>query len=809
MRHRLTHAVHLLETRIFAAPRAILATILAITAFFALQIPGLKIFTEFEDLLPQKHPYIQLHNEIRGSFGGASQIVVALEVSEGTIFTNETLSRLHRLTQAVDNLPGVNHNQVTSLTHRTVRKIWLTEAGEMISRLYYDPTQGNLGAAELEALRKDVMANPRVYGLLVSPDMKAALIKAQLNEGDAIDYAKTFAELQAVRAQEAAPGVSIHATGNPVLIGWVYTYLPQILQVFLFTLVLMLSLLVLYFRRLYGIGLPMLAIALSSTWGLGFIALMGWNLDPLNLVIPFLIAARAMSHSIQLVERYYFELAACGDSQTAARAAFDDLFRPGSLAIAVDAVGILVLALGAAPINTKMGYYAGFWAFSVVFTVLLVVPLLLRVLPAPRQTQRQPGRARELVVRLFSIVGQRRGAVAVLAVSGALMVAGAWLSLGVQIGEAEPGSPLLYPDHDYNVSSKAINERFPGSEELYIVARTEDKGGLKRPEVLAAIERFQNHMLLDPALGGTKALPALVRSVNGLIHNTDPRWNQIPDSAAEVGGLMFTYMAASPIPGALNEFANPDENLANVVFFYKDHQAQTIERAMRYAQEGIASIDGAAPGLSIELAGGVVGVNAAINDAVRHDNFLIVPLVLALSFAFVWAFYGSLHAGWLMVLPMLFATLLTYAYMSVFRIGMNVNTVPVIAVGIGVGIDYAIYIMNRIREEMAARRDLAQAVRQALATTGFAVSFTATTLIAGVVMWIVLSDLRFQSDAALLLSLMLVLNALAALLLVPAWVMVCKPRFITDAYLDEDGVLQVGRPSQGAASLPGTAVATA
>jgi uncharacterized protein len=794
MRHRFTHAIHQLETRVFAHPRAILAATFLLTAFFALQIPGLKIYTQFEDLLPQGHPFIKLHNEIRGSFGGANQIVVALAVDEadgGTIFSNETLSRLHRLTQAVDNLPGVNHNQVTSLTHRTVRKIWLTESGEMISRLYYDPTQPRLSEAELEALKKDVMANNRVYGLLVSPDLKSALIKAQLNEGDEIDYAKTFAELQAVRVREAAPGVQIHATGNPVLIGWVYTYLPQIIQIFFYTLGLMLALLVIYFRRFYGVLLPMLGITLSSIWGLGFVSLLGWNLDPLTLVIPFLIAARAMSHSIQLVERYYFELAETRDSRQAARNAFDDLFRPGSLAIVVDAVGILVLALGAAPINTKMGYYAGFWAFSVVFTVLLVVPLLLLILPQPKQTDSRASAARDLVVKVFGVVGDRRGSLAVLAVALGLASGAAWLSLGVQIGEAEPGSPLLYPSHDYNVSSRAINQRFPGSEELYIVARTAEKGGLKRPEVLAEIEAFQNHMLLDPALGGTKALPALVRSVNGLIHNTDPRWNQIPDTPAEVGGLMFTFMAASPIPGALNEFANTDESLANIVFFYKDHQAQTIERAIALAKEGIDRVSGRVKGFSIELAGGAVGVNAAINDAVRADNLLIVPTVLAISFAFVWAFYGSFHAGWLMVLPMIFATVMTYAYMSARGIGMNVNTVPVIACGIGVGIDYAIYIMNRIREEMAALQDLPQAVRKAIATTGFAVSFTATTLIAGVVMWVLLSDLRFQSDAALLLTLMLALNAVAALLLVPAWVMVFKPRFITGAYLDEDGVLQI------------------
>ena len=799
MKHKITHALHQVENLIFAAPKAILAAILLITVFFALQIPGLKIFSEFADLLPQKHPYIQLHNEIRDTFGGASQIVVSVEVDNGTIFTNKTLGIIHKLTQDVDSLPGVNHNLVSSLTHRTARKIWLTETGELNSVAYYEASKTNLSDAELDQLKKAVMANPRVYGLMVSPDLKAALIKAQLNEGD-LDYDKTFQELQKVRAQAASPGVRIYATGQPVLIGWVYTYLPQILQIFLYTMALMVLLLVIHFRCFYGVFLPLLGIALSSIWGLGFISLLKWNLDPLNLVIPFLIAARAMSHSIQLVERYYGELAITLDSKQAARNAFDDLFRPGSLAIVVDAVGILVIALGAAPINIKLGYYAGFWAFSVIFTVLLVVPLLLLLMPQPKKTTNKFGILRDQIVSSISVAGKRSGALAILGVFGVLMAAGSIFAVKVKIGEAEPGSPLLYPRHDYNVSSKAINERFPGSEELYIVARTADKGGLKRPEVLHAMTTFQNHMLYDPGLGGVKSLPTLIANVNGLIHNVEPRWYQIPDSAAEVGGLMFAYMAGSPIPGALNEFLNSDGTDANMVFFYKDHQAETIQRAVALAREGIAKVESlGVKDFRILLGGGVIGVNAAINDAVFDDNRLVVPLVLFLSFLFVMAFYGSLHAGWLMVLPMIFATIMTYAYMGINNISVNINTVPVIAVGIGVGIDYAIYIMNRIREEMAALRDLPAAVMKALATTGFAVTFTAATLVAGIIMWVFLSDLRFQSDSALLLSIMLILNAVAALLLMPAWVMIFKPRFIMNAYLDEDGVLQVGQPSPSVA----------
>ena len=789
MKHKITHALHQLENFIFEIPKLILGAVVLVTILFAFQIPGLKIFSEFADLLPQKHPYIQLHNQIRDTFGGASQIVVSVEVDSGTIFTNKTLGLIHKLTQDIDSLSGVNHNLVSSLTHRTARKIWLTETGELNSVAYYEASRTNLDDAALEQLKKDVMANPRVYGLMVSPDLKAALIKAQLNEGD-LDYDKTFQELQKVRAEAASPGVRIYATGQPVLIGWVYTYLPQIMQIFLYTLGLMVLLLVLYFRRFYGVFLPLLGITLSSIWGLGFISLLKWNLDPLNLVIPFLIAARAMSHSIQLVERYYGELALTKDSRKAARNAFDDLFRPGSLAIVVDAVGILVIALGAAPINIKLGYYAGFWAFSVIFTVLLVVPLLLLLMPAPKNMENNYGSMRDLVVKVFAIVGNRSGSLVVLCIVAVLMIAGSVFAIKVKIGEAEPGSPLLYPKHDYNVSSKAINERFPGSEELYIVARTADRGGLKRPEVLHAMEDFQNHMLYDPALGGVKSLPTLIRNVNGMIHNVEPRWSQLPDSAAEVGGLMFAYMAGSPIPGALNEFLNSDGTDANMVFFYKDHQADTIQRAVALAKEGIAKAEGVKD-FQILLGGGVIGVNAAINDAVFDDNRLVVPLVLFLSFCFVMVFYGSLHAGWLMVLPMIFATIMTYAYMGINNISVNINTVPVIAVGIGVGIDYAIYIMNRIREEMATLRDLPAAVMKALSTTGFAVTFTAATLVAGIIMWVFLSDLRFQADSALLLSIMLILNALAALLLMPAWVMIFKPHFITAAYLDEDGVLQV------------------
>ena len=790
LRKSITHTLHRAEEWIFSNPKIVLGAILAVTLAFATQLPRLRIYSDFSDLLPQNHSYIQVYNRIKENFGGANMIVMVIEVDQGTIFTNATLNLIHEATQGIDSLPGVNHNLVTSLTHRTARKVYLSPEGALLSEPFFDPQKHKLTDVELDGLRKDVIANPNVYGLLVSPDLKAALIRAQLNEED-IDYTKTFAALEQVRTTVSGPSYKVHVTGNPVLTGWVYTYLNQMVVILAYTLALLATLLIIYFRQFYGVALPLLGIALSSIWGLGFMALMGINLEPLSLPIPFLIAARATSHGVQLVVRYYEELARTHNGKQAARNALDALFRPGSLAIIVDALGIAVLVLGSAPFNSKLGMGAGFWGFSVIFTVHFMVPLALTVLPQPRRVENTNQSVRNFLGNAMAKTGGTLFGARVILILAAVCTLGASnLASRVQLGESEPGSPLLARDHDFNLSTKAINRLFPGSEELHVVARTDEIGGIKRPEVLTAIERFQSHMLDDPNAGGSKALPGVIRVVNRLTHNDDPRWMQIPDSSAEVGGLMFAYMASSPIPGALNEYVTPKENEADIVFYYKDHQAETITRTAALAEEGIRKIENEVPGLHLELGGGIMGVSAAANQALHKDHMVIIPAVMLIAFLLVTAYYQSLHAGWLMILPMLFATLMTYAYMGALNIGISVNTVPVIAVGVGVGIDYAVYFMDRIREEMTLTGDIRRAVVNAVATTGYAVSFTAATLIAGVVMWIFLSDLRFQSDAALLLSFMLVVNAFAAMFIVPAWCVVFKPHFVIASHYDKDGVLE-------------------
>jgi len=425
-----------------------------------------------------------------------------------------------------------------------------------------------------------------------------------------------------------------------------------------------------------------------------------------------------------------------------------------------------------------LGEITALWAVCGILNVLVFIPLLLSTLPTPESTAARHGKLQHLLTALGHGVSHRINAITITVIGVFLVMGSIAMSGKITIGESEPGSPLLYRNHDYNVSSTAVNNLFPGSEQLLLVAKADKPGGLKDPEAMKAIEAFNNHMMLDPELGGVKSVPTLVRQVNKLIHNGDQRWEQLPKDAQLVGGVLFAYMASSPIPGILNDFITPDYSKANLALFYKDHKGETVDRAIAMAREGATMVAGMAKGVTIELAGGVLGVTAAVNHDVFIDNLIVIPMVFLLICGLVGFTYRSWQAGLLMFGAMLIPTALTYAYLSVNGIGLNINTVPLISVGLGIGIDYAVYMIDRIRDELHEHADVKAAIGRSVASTGRAVTCTVTTLVGGIVAWVFVSDLRFQADAAKLLIFMIAVCAVTAMVFVPAWIAAFRPRFI-------------------------------
>ncbi|NNL86629.1 MAG: MMPL family transporter [Myxococcales bacterium] len=302
---------------------------------------------------------------------------------------------------------------------------------------------------------------------------------------------------------------------------------------------------------------------------------------------------------------------------------------------------------------------------------------------------------------------------------------------------------------------------------------------MRRLEALEAIESLSEHMLQDPAVVAGFDLPQFVRRLHRYTRNDDPRYAQLPEDSNETGTLIYSYIFTAAIPDALRALIDSPQQETNVRFFATDYRAPTVRRLVERARAWTEAPAAQVPGLEFQLAGGIVGVTAAINEEIRTSSWRIVPAVLGFVFFSVLIFYRSFHAAWLMLMTMLLATVLTHAYMRFAGISMNLNTVSVVGVGIGIGIDYAIYLMDRIRREMGdGASSIGEAVRRAIATTGLAITFTAATLVCGVAAWVVGSTLRFQADAAQLLIAMMIFNMLAALLFVPAWITVAKPRFV-------------------------------
>ncbi len=258
--------------------------------------------------------------------------------------------------------------------------------------------------------------NDIVYEKYISADGKSALILAGFNE-ERLDYRNIHREIMKIKQKVEDENTVLYASGEPVLKGWVWFHTGELAMIFSATAIFVFVTLVVYFRRLYGWTLPVVGTCVQAIWGLGFTALLGYNLDPLILVIPLLISARAASHAVQMIERYFEELETTGDRHTAIERAFTELIIPGAIGVLADAAGILVLSVATIPLIRKLAFFGAFWGFSNIFTILMLIPLLLSVLPTPRAHQalraamdgRVSSRRRGILHASDISLGHRRG----------------------------------------------------------------------------------------------------------------------------------------------------------------------------------------------------------------------------------------------------------------------------------------------------------------------------------------------------------------------------------------------------------------
>jgi uncharacterized protein len=771
---RSEEAVRRLAETLIERRAIVVAAIAVATLFFGVFLLRSRLAFDYGELLPQKHPFVQTHNLYGARFAESNVLVVMLEAKEGTIFTKETLTTLLDVTKAMERLPGVNHDQVNSLAHRSTRWLLVRPGGVIVSNpvLLRPPVD----QAEIDRIEHIVVKSQHIYGVQVSLDKRSAIVRAGFHER-LLDYPKLFDVVnEEIIARVKDPNLAVHVVGMPRLYGWIYQYVGEIVVIFFGTIVLVWILLFLYFRDWRGSLRPTISGGLAAIWGLGFIRLIGFSLDPLSLIVPFFITARAVSHTVQMHDRYYEEIGRGRTQHDAIVEAFVGLFVPTLSGILTDAFGVLVILLVPIVMLQKLAIAASFWILAIVASELLLNPIVYFYLRPPERAVvagREAGLWRRSTAGLGEAVTGRVGRWVTVALAGGGLVLCAYFISGIRIGDPTSASNILWPEHVFNAGFRAVQSQFGGVEPLMIVVEGE-KDSLKNPKNLRTIQDFQRWMEQDPSVGASFSLVDILTSVNMTFHEMEPKWGVVPLSAVDVAGYFFLYWTGAPPSDSWRIFA-PDFSSAHLTLFCRDHEVENVRRMIRRAEQFIAthSLENA----HFRMAGGLIGVIAAVYEEVARQNLLMTLLSFATIFAICAATYRSIVAAILLLVPMIVANAVINAYMGARGIGINLNTLPVVTVGVGFGIDYGIYILSRIAEEIRLGKTTRDAVIASIASAGRAVTFTGLTMIGGVVLW-VFSSIRFEAEMGVLLAIWMFVAMTTSMTLLPALVVVLDPGFL-------------------------------
>jgi uncharacterized protein len=771
---------------------SILILIVGATLFFLWQITYLRFQISISDLWPADHPFVQVHHKYEEQYGSPFTVYVMVRARDGTVYGRAGIEKIDRITQAIDAIPGVNHDQVISLTSRKVKSITLRGSEVHVDNLVPHPLPST--AEEWARFRDDVAAAGAV-GTLASFDGTASLVRAGFVESRT-DLDQVFRRLREIQAAETDDRYEVLLAGEPVLMGWVRTYQGEIINIIIISLLLTFALLYLYIRNVHLTLLPIVATALGTIWGLGFAGWLRYTLDPLIILIPALLMARSLSHGIQKIVRI-FELSEHDlGAREKAQMLIMALFGSGSLGIITDVFGLLVIAISSIPVMGHLAIFCGFWAMTSLFTVLIFIPVVVSIFGLPERWRVREGLDGPVIRRAVSVIshlvtGPR--ARWVVAGSAAITIAGFVLSTRVSIGDLTAGTPLLWPDSPYNRATAAINANFVGTDELFVIARLNggsaapDDGsvegllGVRQASVLARMQDFQRYVERHPLVRRSFSYADFLSLVNRRVHGNDVRWEQLPPTNEEAAQFSNVLLRGTD-PGDFRRFVDDHYRHANVILWLTDHRGDTLESVVRWIEQYPALADRAS-GLHFEMASGFAGVRAAVNAEVKEKELLMFVYATAVVAACCLLAFRSVWASVILVIPLVATNFIVMAVMVLMGIGLDVNTLPIVSVGMGIGIDYGIYLLTRILQEFQRVQDFDAAISTAVRTTGRAVFFTATIMIVCVGVWYFLSSFRFMAEMGALLALVMGINMLGSLLTVPAMVSVIRPRFALTARL--------------------------
>ena len=763
-----------LENLIFGHRRIVAVVFLLLTIFMLYQASHLKIDAGFAKMLPLEHPYMKTYLEYRDAFGGANRVVIAIRAPEGDIFTPEFFEVLAEITDEVFFIPGVDRTQVMSLFTPNVRFTEVVEdgiAGGNVVPADFEPTPEGLARVRENILKSNYM------GRLVANDFSGALVVAGLleinpNTGERLDFINVAAQLEDIRARysehEVGAAFDYHIIGFAKVIGDISAGAARVVLFFLIAF-LITAVFVYIYSQSFKLTVIVVGCSLMAViWQLGLLTLLGFGIDPMSILVPFLVFAIGVSHGVQMVSAFRAEVHEGADSLIAARSTFSRLLIPGGIALLSDTIGFITIMLIKIRMIQEMAITASLGVAVIILIDLILVPVLLSYV---HLDQRYLAKLEARIASLDHVwarlarVATPRTAAIILAVSAVLFVAGSWKATQIKIGDLHAGVPELRASSQYNIDTDVITSHFSLGVDVITAIVESHAEACTEHDIMTTIDEFEWHMRNVPGVQSVFGIGGVAKIINSGWNEGSLKWRELPRNPSMMAQSV-TYIDTST--GLLNG----DCSVMPVYIYTVDHKAETIDRVVRavkafQAQHGSEDVN-------IRLATGNVGVMAATNEAVSEAQFPMLMWVFAAIIVLCMITFRSLKGTISIVVPLALVSILAYALMAILEIGLKTSTLPVVALGVGIGVDYGIYIYSRLKSFLDQGMPIEEAYYHTLTVTGAGVVFTGITLATGVATWI-FAPIKFQADMGILLTFMFLLNMVGAIVLLPALSYWLKP----------------------------------
>ncbi len=761
----LPHTVKRIEAFIFGHRHLTVACFALVTVVLGFFAARTHVDASFTKHLPTEHDYITTFKKYQNQFGGANRIVIALTPAHGDIFTPDFFKTLKAVTDETYYIPGVDRSQVTSIFTPNVRFIEVVEdglRGGSVIPVDFQPTP-----AGFERIRQNLIKSGRV-GQLVANDYTGAIIIASLLEidpqtGQRLDYTKVAAALEThIRTKYQSADISVHLIGFAKIVGDITDGARGVL-VFFAVAIAISAVLLWYFAQSISLTvLPLITSFCAVIWQLGLLNLLGFGIDPMSILVPFLVFAIALSHATQMLRSFRHEVLFGKTECEAARASFSNLFIPGTVAILTDTVGFLTIYLVKVPVIQELAITASLGVTLIILTDRFLLPVLMSY-TTMNQTFRRKVNFRRFALqptwrRLQRFTMGPRSSVVIIAVSLALWGFGLIKAREIKIGDMHAGVPELRQNSRYNQDTAVITSKFGiGADTITAIAETKPNGVIDHA-VMEQIDRFTWQMRNVDGVQSTLALTDYARTINAGWNEGSLKWRIIPRNPSTLA------QAVSPVETS-SGLLNNDGSVIPVMIYLRDHKAETIKRVIAAVKEYRAA--NISELVKFQLATGNVGVMAATNEVVEAAQFPMIMWLYTAIIVLCLISFRSWKATVCVVLPLIIVSDLAYALMVYLEIGLKTSTLPVVALGVGIGVDYGIYLCSSVLEKIRAGLSIEDALCTSFATMGTSVVFTGFALSIGVGTW-AFSALKFQADMGILLSFMFLVNMLGAMLLMPA-----------------------------------------